>query len=149
MGVAMLINKKGIKFKKMWRTILVMTIAVFASCAAPKSENDKGAIINMYLSQEIYDFDPAYAYNNDAALKVVDLLFASLFRIDEKGRLQNELAKSYVIDEDYNLFLRTINEFLNDKAAFKEKYKAVTAKKCYSLRLMICTLRVMIYALRR
>lgn len=38
-------------------------------------------------------------------------------------------AKSYVIDEDYNLFLRTINEFLNDKAAFKEKYKAVTAKK--------------------
>lgn len=28
MGVAMLINRKGIKFKKMWRTILVMTIAV-------------------------------------------------------------------------------------------------------------------------
>ena len=28
MGVAMLINRKGIKFKKMWRTILVVTIAV-------------------------------------------------------------------------------------------------------------------------
>ena len=28
MGVAILINKKGIKFKKLWRTILVMTIAV-------------------------------------------------------------------------------------------------------------------------
>ena len=28
MGVAMLINKKGIKLKKMWRTILVITIAV-------------------------------------------------------------------------------------------------------------------------
>lgn len=28
MAVAMLINRKGIKFKKMWRTILVMTIAV-------------------------------------------------------------------------------------------------------------------------
>lgn len=28
MGVAMLINRKGIKFKKLWRTILVMTIAV-------------------------------------------------------------------------------------------------------------------------
>lgn len=28
MGVAILINKKGIKFKKFWRTILVMTIAI-------------------------------------------------------------------------------------------------------------------------
>ncbi len=28
LAVAMLINKKGIRFKKMWRTILVMTIAV-------------------------------------------------------------------------------------------------------------------------
>ena len=28
MGVAILINKKGIKFKKLWRTILVMTIAI-------------------------------------------------------------------------------------------------------------------------
>ena len=28
MAVAILINKKGIKFKKMWRTILVMTIAI-------------------------------------------------------------------------------------------------------------------------
>lgn len=27
-GVAMLINRKGIKFKKLWRTILVMTIAI-------------------------------------------------------------------------------------------------------------------------
>ena len=28
MGVAILINKKGIRFKKLWRTILVLTIAV-------------------------------------------------------------------------------------------------------------------------
>lgn len=28
MGVAIMINKKGIKFKKLWRTILVMTIAI-------------------------------------------------------------------------------------------------------------------------
>lgn len=28
MGVAILINRKGVKFKKLWRTILVMTIAV-------------------------------------------------------------------------------------------------------------------------
>ena len=28
MGVAILINRKGIKFKKLWRTILVMTIAI-------------------------------------------------------------------------------------------------------------------------
>ena len=28
MVVAIIINKKGIKFKKLWRTVLIMTIAV-------------------------------------------------------------------------------------------------------------------------
>ena len=88
---------------------LIMAVTAFASCAK-KDPNDKGAIINMYLSQEIYDFDPAYAYTNDAALKVVDLLFSSLFTIDEKGRLQKDLADSYVIDKAHNTLTITIDE---------------------------------------
>ncbi len=38
-------------------------------------------------------------------------------------------AKSYVVDEDYLQFLRTINDLLNNKPAFKDKYKAITTKK--------------------
>lgn len=51
MGVAMLINRKGIKFKKMWRTILVMTIAVpqFVSLLYMYKLFANDGIINAYL----------------------------------------------------------------------------------------------------
>ncbi len=97
--------------KRIFAVILcmIMVVSVFASCAK-KSENDKGAIINMYLSQEVYDFDPAYAYNNDAALKIVDLIFATLFEIDENGKLKKELASGYEIDEAHNRLIVSIKE---------------------------------------
>lgn len=51
MGVAILINKKGIKFKKMWRTILVMTIAVpqFVSLLYIGKMFAADGLINSYL----------------------------------------------------------------------------------------------------
>ncbi|MBD5454197.1 MAG: sugar ABC transporter permease [Lachnospiraceae bacterium] len=51
MGVAILINKKGIKFKKLWRTILVMTIAVpqFVSLLYVYKMFASDGLINTYL----------------------------------------------------------------------------------------------------
>lgn len=51
MAVAILINKKGIKFKKMWRTILVMTIAIpqFVSLLYVGKMFAQNGIINGYL----------------------------------------------------------------------------------------------------
>lgn len=51
MGVAILINKKGIKFKKMWRTILVMTIAVpqFVSLLYVTKMFAADGLVNTYL----------------------------------------------------------------------------------------------------
>ncbi|MCH5253948.1 MAG: sugar ABC transporter permease [Lachnospiraceae bacterium] len=51
MGVAILINKKGIKFKKLWRTILVMTIAVpqFVSLLYVYKMFANDGLINSYL----------------------------------------------------------------------------------------------------
>ena len=51
MAVAILINKKGVKFKKLWRTILVMTIAVpqFVSLLYVSKLFDKDGLINVYL----------------------------------------------------------------------------------------------------
>lgn len=51
MGAAMLINKKGIKLKKFWRTILVMTIAVpqFVSLLYVYKLFASDGLINMYL----------------------------------------------------------------------------------------------------
>ncbi len=51
LAVAMLINKKGIKFKKLWRTILVMTIAVpqFVSLLYIKKMFDTDGLVNGLL----------------------------------------------------------------------------------------------------
>lgn len=51
MGVAMLINRKGIRLKKMWRTILVVTIAVpqFVSLLYIKKMFDVDGLINLKL----------------------------------------------------------------------------------------------------
>ena len=51
MGVAILINKKGIKFKKLWRTILVLTIAVpqFVSLLYVYKMFAKDGLVNGYL----------------------------------------------------------------------------------------------------
>ena len=51
MAVAILINKKGIKFKKLWRTILVMTIAIpqFVSLLYVSKMFAKDGLINSYF----------------------------------------------------------------------------------------------------
>lgn len=90
---------------------LIMAVSLLASCTVKKkNDEDKGAIINMYLSQEIYDFDPAYALKNEAAQTIVSLLFAGLFRIDEDGKVQKDLAEKYTIDEFNNSMVITIRE---------------------------------------
>lgn len=51
MGVAIMINRKGIKFKKLWRTILVMTIAVpqFVSLLYLNKMFANDGLVNTYL----------------------------------------------------------------------------------------------------
>ncbi|MCM1103452.1 MAG: sugar ABC transporter permease [bacterium] len=51
MAVAILINKKGIKFKKVWRTILVMTIAIpqFVSLLYVSKMFAADGLVNSYL----------------------------------------------------------------------------------------------------
>ena len=53
LGVAMLINKKGIKFKRLWRTILVLTIAVpqFVSLLYVMKMFANDGLINGYLKK--------------------------------------------------------------------------------------------------
>ena len=54
--VALMINKKGIKFKKLWRTILVMTIAIpqFISLLYVSKMFSKAGIINAFLINTLH-----------------------------------------------------------------------------------------------
>jgi oligopeptide transport system substrate-binding protein len=82
---------------------LLMIVPVFAGCAnKADAEEDPGAYVYMYLADQVYDLDPAYAYNNESALKVVSLVFDSLFTLDSNGKVKKSLVKKYVINEDDN-----------------------------------------------
>ena len=102
--------------------LLVLT-GVFAGCSssgADGSEGDgqsnvnNGAFITMYLTDEVYDLDPAYAYGNESALKLVSLVFDNLFVLDENGKVQKSLAKEYEIKEDDNAKEYSMIITLND-----------------------------------
>lgn len=74
-------------------------ICILASCST-KDKDDKGQYITMYLSDNVYDLDPVNAYSNDSVRNVVSLLFDTLFRLDDNGKVKKSLADDYEIIED-------------------------------------------------
>ncbi len=61
---------------------------------------DKGAVIDMYLTDGIYYFDPQQSITDDSQLKLISLLFEGLTYIDENGKWQKALMKDYTVDVD-------------------------------------------------
>lgn len=89
--------------KRIIALILCLTacVAVLAGCAGsidPTDEN-KGQQITMYLTENVYDLDPAHAYINESTRSVVSLLFDTLFVLDENGKVKPSLAESYTVEE--------------------------------------------------
>lgn len=62
----------------------------------------KGAEITLYLSEPVYDLDPALCYNNDSALQLTGLLFDTLFTINADGKIEKSIVADYEIEEDEN-----------------------------------------------
>ncbi len=89
----------------------VMLLPCLASCAKKDEENpDLGAYITMYLTDDIYDFDPAYSNYNLETQNVLRLMYETLFTLDKNGKLKNSLVKNYEIvenerDDEYFLTL--------------------------------------------
>ena len=81
---------------------LLMCMTAMLGCSERiKADADvKGAYITMYLTDEVYNFDPALAYMNEEAESIVSLLFARLFYLSADGKLKNDLATEYEINED-------------------------------------------------
>ncbi len=77
----------------------VMLVPCFSGCAK-KDEDDLGAYITMYLTDDVYDFDPANSYYNTDATNVVGLMFDTLFKLDKNGKLQKSLVDKYEFKQD-------------------------------------------------
>ncbi len=80
MAVAILINKKGIKFKKLWRTILVMTIAVpqFVSLLYIGKMFAKDGLINGYLMKWGW-IDSAIPFWTDPLLAKITIIIINVW----------------------------------------------------------------------
>ena len=76
MGVAILINKKGIRFKKLWRTILVLTIAVpqFVSLLYISKMFANDGIVNGYLMKWGWISSPIPFWTNPVLARVMIVL---------------------------------------------------------------------------
>ena len=83
---------------------LVMLLASLSGCANKEPENE-GAQIKMYISEPVYNFDPAEAYKNESALKMVSLLFDNLFVLNSKGEVEKSLVKDYRYNAEDNSML--------------------------------------------
>lgn len=81
---------------------IVSLVAILAGCAGsidPTSEY-KGQQLTMYLTETVYDLDPARAYKNESTRSIVSLLFGTLFTLDENGKVKPYLAKSWEYEAD-------------------------------------------------
>ena len=86
-----------------------MLLCTFVGCAE-KDEGDMGAYIYMYLADPVYNFDPAYAYGNESALKIVSLLYDNLYVMNKDGKPEMSLVKKCKIDKEENTMLLTIRD---------------------------------------
>lgn len=78
---------------------LVFLLLAFAGCS--HGDDDKGAYIRMYLSEPVYDFDPLNAFDNQASMQIIPLLYEGLFTADENGKPKGALVDEYeyIVDE--------------------------------------------------
>ena len=88
-------------FKRAMSLVLavVMIACTLASCST-LAEDDKGAIIDVYMTNEIYNYDPAFAFTDASGAKILSLIFEGLTRLDSDGNWEKALMKSYEISQD-------------------------------------------------
>ncbi len=97
--------------------LLALALTMVAGCAQSTGEEDLGAQVRAFFVSEVYDFDPAMAYTNDDAMKVMSLIYETLFCLDENGNLQYGLADSYEFYENrgkYYLDIHIRDTYWND-----------------------------------
>lgn len=78
---------------------LVVLVGALSSCST-LVKGDKGMAIDIYLSSELYNFDPAMAYTDASMVKVFGLIYEGLTSLNQNGKWQKALMKSYTLKEN-------------------------------------------------
>lgn len=96
--------------------MLIGSLVCLSACGEKnkKKTEDKGQYLTMYIADQVYDLDPANAYYNDGTTTIVNLLFETLFKINENGKVKKSLVQKYVIKEDAAANEYRMDIYLND-----------------------------------
>lgn len=90
--------------KKVLAFVLALSMCLVFATGCTKIASDdpaaKGAEFDVYFGKKVMNLDPAIAYTDEEAVKILNLIYEGLFKLDEKGRLKKALAKKYEILED-------------------------------------------------
>ncbi len=86
--------------------MLIGCVSVLSSCGA----DDDGAQFNVYLGDEVYDFDPGDYYADSNAEQVMSLLYEPLFKLNSRGKLKMAAAEGYSVDEETRTITIDIRE---------------------------------------
>lgn len=83
---------------------LVLLAAALVGCTTLEKDAegnyDRGAVIKMYLTTEVFNFDPQIAINDDAMLQIFSLLYEGLTKLDSDGDWERAIMDDYEINED-------------------------------------------------
>lgn len=88
----------------------IMLVPLLSSCSTELVESQ----MQIYISHQFYDLDPLNAYTDDAQLKVISMIFSGLFKIDENGKVTEDLVKSYEVKNDERTDEYTLTLTLKD-----------------------------------
>ncbi len=92
--------KKVLAFLLALTMCLGVLLATGCSKIAKDDPAQKGAELEFYMGKKVMNLDPAVAYTDDNAVKILNLIFEGLTRLDENGKLKKALAKDWEIIED-------------------------------------------------
>ena len=90
--------------KKVLAFLLALSMCLIFVTGCTKISGDdpaaRGAIFDIYIGKKVMNLDPAIAYTDDNAVKILSLIFEGLFKLDENGNLKKALVKKWEITED-------------------------------------------------
>ena len=89
---------------------VVFIIPMFSGCSGEVVKSQ----LQIYLAHQVYDLDPLNAFTNDANAKFITLLFSGLYKIDENGKVKEDLVKKAEVNNDYDKKEYTLTLTLND-----------------------------------
>ncbi len=87
-------------------TLCVLMLAgILAGCGSKLSETDKGSVINMYLTNEIFSFDPATSYTDASCAKILSLIYEGITVLNDNGKYEYGMMDRYEINKEENSML--------------------------------------------